>query len=70
MDWRLPVMNGLEAARQIRKLARHQPVMIAVTAHALPGDRETCLASGMDHYLAKPYNLNQLLQIVRESLFS
>ena len=68
MDCQMPEMDGWEATRQIRKLDQRQPRIIAVTAHALVGDREKCLDSGMDDYLSKPYVGAQLLAIVRAHL--
>jgi CheY-like chemotaxis protein len=68
MDCQMPKMDGLEATRRIRQLNRPQPMIIAVTAHALVGDREKCLASGMDDYVSKPYHQEHLLRIVREKL--
>jgi CheY-like chemotaxis protein len=68
MDCQMPEMDGLEATRQIRKLNKQQPIIIAVTAHALVGDREKCLESGMDDYLSKPYRQEQLLQLIKENL--
>jgi CheY-like chemotaxis protein len=68
MDCQMPEMDGLEATRQIRKLNKPQPVIIAVTAHAIAGYREKCLESGMDDYVSKPYTADQLLAIVREGL--
>jgi two-component system, sensor histidine kinase and response regulator len=68
MDCQMPEMDGLEATRHIRQLDKPQPMIIAVTAHALVGDREKCLASGMDDYVSKPYQQEQLLRVVRENL--
>jgi len=62
MDCQMPVMDGLEATRQIR-LSTGIPV-VAMTAHAMPGDRDRCLSEGMDDYLAKPVELEQLVEIL------
>jgi signal transduction histidine kinase/ActR/RegA family two-component response regulator len=62
MDWHMPGMNGLEATRSIRTELNpvHQPWIIALTASALPEDREKCLGSGMNDYLTKPLKLEAL----------
>jgi PAS domain S-box-containing protein len=61
MDVQMPEMDGIEATRRIRHLwPAGGPRIIAVTAYALEGDRERCIESGMDGYIAKPVNLDTL----------
>ncbi len=62
MDIQLPRVNGLEAIRQLRAAAETEAVpIIALTALAMPGDRERCLAAGADDYLSKPVSLKKLV---------
>ena len=69
MDISMPVMNGLQATAEIRRLeaerGEHIPI-IGVTAHALDGDREMCLASGMDDYITKPISPERLEDKIRQ----
>ena len=60
MDVQMPGMDGLEVASRIRARGGHQPYIVALTAHALAGDRERCLAAGMNDYLSKPISLTAL----------
>jgi CheY-like chemotaxis protein/HPt (histidine-containing phosphotransfer) domain-containing protein len=64
MDVQMPEMDGLEATRHIRRdrPAHDQPYIIALTAHALSGDRERLLAQGMDDYISKPVRAEQLVR--------
>jgi len=73
----MPVMDGLEASRQIRKFAEFKfedtqnkeklirtPYIIALTAHAMHSDRERCILAGMDEYLSKPVQMEALRQVL------
>ncbi len=70
MDVQMPEMDGYQATAAIRQWERttsgHVPI-IAVTAHAMKGDREKCLAAGMDAYLPKPINTKELLRVLEQS---
>ncbi|MFH2086610.1 MAG: PAS domain S-box protein, partial [Pseudomonadota bacterium] len=65
MDCQMPVMDGYEATRKIRADAHYADLpIIAMTANALPGDRDKCIASGMNEQITKPINVRQLFLIL------
>jgi PAS domain S-box-containing protein len=71
MDVQMPEIDGLKATEMIRErersTGRHTPI-IALTAHAMKGDREVCLAAGMDGYIAKPIRQQDMLAVLRQVL--
>ncbi len=64
MDIQMPVMNGFDAARYIRKNISKDLPMIALTANAIKGDNEKCIEAGMDSYLAKPFKEEALMKMI------
>jgi len=69
MDIHMPEMDGAEATRQIRQTwsSSEQPYIIAMTANALPGDREQYLAVGMDDYISKPVQIHELIRALNQA---
>ncbi len=67
MDVRMPQMDGIEATREIRKRwPDNGPRIIAITAYALAGDRERCLEAGMDDYIGKPVQIEDLRNVLNK----
>src|ERR1017187_8496284 len=64
MDCQMPLMDGFEATRRIRRSPRPHVPIIAVTAHAMVGDRQRCIREGMDDYLSKPVALDPLADVL------
>ena len=71
MDVQMPEMGGIEATKIIRKNERkhggHVPI-VAMTAHAMKGDRERCLEAGMDDYVSKPIRPQELLEKIERQI--
>ena len=68
MDAQMPVMDGLDATRNIRRSSKGAIPIIAMTAGAMPADRDRCLAHGMSDYLAKPVDLGLLEEVLERWL--
>ena len=69
MDVQMPQMDGLEATRHIRSQAESVDIpIIALTAQAMHGDREACLAAGADDYISKPFSLSALVEAIERQL--
>jgi CheY-like chemotaxis protein len=71
MDIQMPLLDGLKATQILRQKEKttggHIPV-VAMTAHAMKGDRDRCLAAGMDDYVAKPLNSADLSQAIERAM--
>jgi signal transduction histidine kinase/CheY-like chemotaxis protein/ligand-binding sensor domain-containing protein len=66
MDVQMPVMDGLEATKKIRNENILQPVIVAMTANAMQGDREICMVAGMDDYISKPIRLEEIIHAIEK----
>jgi CheY-like chemotaxis protein len=66
MDVQMPVLDGLEATRKIRLCQKKQPIIIAMTANAMQGDREICIDAGMNDYISKPIRLDDLINLLEK----
>jgi signal transduction histidine kinase/CheY-like chemotaxis protein/ligand-binding sensor domain-containing protein len=66
MDMQMPEMDGMEATKIIRAEHQEQPVIVAMTANAMQGDKDDCLAAGMDDYLSKPIRLDELMNMLEK----
>ena len=66
MDIQMPVKDGLEATRMIRLCLSTQPVIIAMTANAIQGDKQKCLNAGMDDYISKPFKIEELTKMIEK----
>jgi CheY-like chemotaxis protein len=73
MDVQMPIMDGFKATQKIREIEKstntHIPI-IAVTANAFPEDKDRCLIAGMDDYISKPFQPEELITKIRENLLS
>ncbi|MDP4150920.1 MAG: two-component regulator propeller domain-containing protein [Bacteroidota bacterium] len=66
MDMQMPEMDGLEATRTLRRELTRQPVIIALTANAMQGDREECIRAGMSDYISKPVRIDELVRLLEK----
>jgi CheY-like chemotaxis protein/nitrogen-specific signal transduction histidine kinase len=66
MDVQMPEMDGLETTRMIRLKHYQQPIIIAMTANVMQGDREECMRAGMDDYVSKPVKLERMVEVLQK----
>jgi len=64
MDMQMPEMDGYQATQYIRKTLKYSIPIIAITAHAMPGEKEKCLTLGMNEYISKPFREDKLYNII------
>jgi CheY-like chemotaxis protein len=67
MDVQMPDMDGLQASTRIREVEKRRGTytpILALTAHTMKGDRERCLAAGMDHFINKPFDAERFVEVV------
>ena len=62
----MPTLSGPEATKIIRNLKIHQPIIIAVTANVMQGDRDACLADGMDDFISKPWKVADVKRCIEK----
>ena len=66
MDVQMPELDGLDTTRYIRKIDGKQPIIIAMTANAMAGDKEICLQAGMNDYVTKPIQLDDIVRVLEK----
>ena len=64
MDMQMPVMDGLDATRMIRKTVSNQPIIVALTANVMEGTQDECFDAGMNDYITKPIKLDELTELI------